>query len=90
MFVIKYPIRLILYGNLLGVKYPELSCIQSMAEVNLWTINYPTYSGETKGDVNGEQNRLLRVIVEVNDYPAVTGSDVYGDAQILVLSEALV
>jgi hypothetical protein len=33
---------------------------------------------------------MLRVIMEVNDYPAVTGSDVYGDAWILVLSEAVV
>ena len=51
-----------------------------MAEMNLWTIHYHTYTGATKGDVNGEYNKLLRVIMEVNDYPAVTGSDVYGDA----------
>lgn len=50
VFVIKYPNRLILYGNKLGVKYPEVS----MAEVNLWTIHNPTHRRETKGDVNEE------------------------------------
>jgi hypothetical protein len=64
---------------MLGVKYPDVSSVYSMADVKLGAIHYHTHSGETKGDVDGEWNRLLRVIIEVNDYPAVTGSDVYGD-----------
>jgi hypothetical protein len=50
-----------------------------MVEVKLWAIYYHTHSGETKGDVDGEWDRLLGVIIEVNDHSAVTGSDAYGD-----------
>jgi hypothetical protein len=50
-----------------------------MAKVKLWAIYYHTHSGQTEGDVDGEWNRLLGVVIEVNDHPAVTGSDVYVD-----------